>query len=122
MTKGQALNSWFNQFMTVYPTTAVPDDVIFPYGTYDLVLDSWDGGEVSTTVKLWFYTESEAVPNAKANELSAEIGLGGKILPCDGGYIWIKRGHPFCQSLQDESEDFIKMRYINISLEYLTEN
>ena len=48
-----------------------------PYLTYDYVVGAWEQEEVAITVNLWYYTESEAVPSAKANELSAAIGIGG---------------------------------------------
>ena len=70
MTKGAALQQFFGQFMTAYATNAVPDDVTLPYLTYDAVFDAWGGGAVSLTVNMWFHTTSEAVPNAKALELS----------------------------------------------------
>lgn len=123
MTKTAALYQFFSGFgMPVYATTSVPDDVTFPYLTYDLITSAWEGGEVGLTVNLWFYTESEAIPNAKAEELSKAIGLGGVTIPCDGGYIWLKRGSPWCQSLSDETSPTIKRRYINISAEFLTLN
>ena len=122
MTKGAALYEFFNQFMTFYTTASVPDDAVFPYGTYELITDTWESGEIGLTVNLWFYTESEAIPNAKADQISITIGSGGKILPCDGGYIWIKRGTPWCQSLPDDTAPGIKRRYINVTVEYLTEN
>ena len=43
-------------------------------------------------------------------------------IPCDGGYIWLKRGSPFCQSLKYEDDNSIKRRYINLTAEYLTLN
>lgn len=123
MTKAAALYQFFSSFdMPAYPVTNVPDDVIFPYLTYELATSAWEGGEVGLTVNLWFHTTSEAVPNAKAEELSAAIGLGGKILRCDGGAIWLKRGSPWCQSLLDDTDKGIKRRYLNISAEYLTQN
>ncbi|MCI8857227.1 MAG: hypothetical protein HFH26_11905 [Clostridiaceae bacterium] len=123
MTKPAALHQFFSSFgMTAYTSTSVPEDAVFPYLTYELITSAWEGGEVGLTVNLWFYTESESVPNAKAEELSRAIGLGGKILPCDGGYIWLKRGVPWCQSLRDETSPEIKRRYINITAEYLTKN
>lgn len=123
MTKTAALYQFFSSFgMTAYTSTSVPDDVEFPYLTYEPITSAWDGGEVGLTVNLWFYTTSEAVPNAKAEELSAAIGLGGKMLKCDGGYIWLKRGSPWCQPLSDETDQNIKRRYINVSAEYLTLN
>lgn len=109
-------------FMRFYPITSVPDDVVFPYGTYELITSSFDNGEVSPTVNLWFYTTSEAIPNAKAQEFSEVIGRGGIRLKCDDGYIWLKRGSPWCQSLSDETSKSIKRRYINITAEYQTFN
>lgn len=92
-----------------------------PYLTYDLVTSAWEEGEVSLTVNLWYYTTSEAAPNAKARELSQAIGRGGTLLPCDGGAIWLKRGSPWCQSLHDDADTRIKRRYINVTAEYLTD-
>lgn len=122
MTKSAVLHDFFNRFMTFYPSSNVPDDVKFPYGTYELITDTWEGGEVGLTVNLWFYTESEAIPNAKAHQISEAIGTGGLALPCDGGYIWIKRGTPWCQNLPDDTAPNIKRRYLNVTVEYLTPN
>ena len=123
MTKGAAIQAFFSRFdMEAYPASAVPDDVIFPYLTYELAIDSFYGGEVSVTVNLWFHTESEAIPNAKAAQLAEAIGPGGVTLPCDGGYIWLKRGSPWCQNVPDDTAPNIKRRYINVTAEYLTLN
>lgn len=123
MTKAAALQNFFSGFgMYAYPTTAVPSGAELPYLTYDPVFDSWEGGEVGITVKLWFYTESEAVPNAKAQELSEAIGRGGKVIPCDGGFIWLKRGSPWCRNITDDIDRNIKCRDINVTADYLTAN
>lgn len=122
MTKGEALYEFFNKFLPSYAATSVPDDVVFPYLTYENVVDNWAGGEVGLTVNLWFYTESEAIPNAKAQQIADDIGYGGKTIPCDGGMMWIKRGSPWCQSLPDDTAPGIKRRYLNVTVEYLTLN
>lgn len=122
MTRDKALHAWFSQFMTAYPAASVPDDAVFPWLTYELVTGAWDSGEVAATVDLWFYTSEEATPNAKAQEISDAIGLGGVIVPYDGGAVWIKRGSPFCQNVADDSDHNIKRRYINLTIEYLSEN
>lgn len=121
MTKNKALYAWFNEFMPFYRASSVPNDVVMPYGTYEYIEDSW-GAEVGMTVNLWFYTESEAIPDEKAQELSTLIGLGGVLIPCDEGAIWLKRGSPWCQSLTYEEDPAIKRRYINLTAEYFTEN
>lgn len=122
MTKGAVLHQFFNQFMTFYAASSVPEDAVFPYGTYEVITDAWDGGEVGLTVNLWFYTESEAIPNAKAQQISEAIGIGGKTFPCNNGLVWIKRGSPWSQSLPDDTAPGIKRRYLNVSVEYLTMN
>lgn len=122
MTKNKALYAWLNEFIPFYRASSVPDDVEFPYGTYEYIESGFDGGENGMTVNLWFYTTSESIPDAKAQELSERIGYGGTQIPCDGGYIWLKRGSPFCQSLKDENDSNIKRRYINLTAEYLTLN
>lgn len=122
MTKAAALLAFFSQFgIPAYPSTSVPDDATYPRLTYDPSYSAWDGGEVSITVNLWYYTESEALPNAKAQEISDALGLSGKTIPCDGGMIWLKRGSPFAQPVQD-TDNNVKRRYINISAEFITIN
>lgn len=53
---------------------------------------------------------------------SLTLGISGKLPPCDGGYIWLKRGTPWCQPMIDQADSNIKRRYINITAEYLTMN
>lgn len=121
MTKEQALHKFFNSFdITGYRATSVPDDVIFPFLTYDFPISSFEEDPVSGTVNLYYYTDSEASPDAKAEEIRKRIGVGGVLLNCDGGAIWLKWGVPWCQSLVDETNRNIKRRYINITAEYLT--
>ena len=121
MTKEQALYQFFNSFdITGYRTTSVPDDVIFPYLTFDVPISSFEEDPVSITLNLYYYTDSEAEPDAKAEAIRNAIGMGGKLLKCDGGAIWLKWGSPWCQSLVDETNRNIKRRYINITAEYLT--
>ena len=122
MTKEAALQAFFQSFLPSYAASAVPEDVEFPYLTYELITSAWEEGEVGLTVNLWYYTTSEAAPNAKAREISQAIGMGGVQVPCDGGSIWFKRGSPWCQSLTDDTDPRIKRRYLNISTEYHTMN
>ena len=119
MNEAQAVQDFLGGFgIPAYAETSVPSDAEYPYLTYGLVVGSWlDAGDTSVQVNLWYYTESEAVPNAKVREIAEAIGMGGVCLPCDGGFVWVKRGSPFAQSVAEEN-DKIKRRYINIDLEY----
>lgn len=122
MTKDKALYAWFSQFLPAYPTSNVPNDAVFPWLTYELITGSWESGEITLTVNLWYYTESEATPNAKAQEIADAIGMGGCMVPYDGGAMWLKRGSPWCQNIADESDKNIKRRYLNITVEFLSQN
>lgn len=144
MTKDKALYAFFNhlvhkweavggqyvktdEYVTAYVDTNVMDENgntenLFPRLTYTAVFDSWGGEPVSLTVNLWDRVFGESVMNEMAFEISKAIGYGGKIIPCDGGYIWLKRGSPFCTSLTDSVDTTIKRRYINVTAEYLTFN
>ena len=122
MTKAAAIYQFWSSFgLTAYEENTVPEDAVFPYITYQLVTDSF-GREVAATASLWYRGESWRDINAKTEEISAHIGLGGKIIKCDGGRIWIKRGKPFAQNMGDESDDLIKRKYLNLTFEFLTAN
>ena len=128
MTKAAAIYQFWNSFgIKAYEENTVIDaddegnsvEPQFPYITYQLVTDSFYR-EVAATASLWYRGESWTAINAKTEEISAHIGLGGKIIKCDGGRIWIKRGQPFAQNMGDESDDLIKRKYLNVTIEYFT--
>jgi hypothetical protein len=123
MTKAAAIHNFFSSFgLTPYEVSSVPSDVVLPYLTYELTTGAWDDGEINITVNLWYYTESQTAPNAKAQEIAETIGRGGKLLAYDGGAIWLKRGSPWCQNLGDPADLMVKRRYINVTAEFLSEN
>ena len=120
MTKAAAIYQFWNSFgLTAYEENTVPDDAKFPYITYQLVTDSFDH-EVPVTASLWYRSESWTAINAKTEEIGQKISRGGKIIHCDDGAIWLKRGQPFAQNMGDESDDLIKRKYLNITAEFMT--
>ena len=120
MTKAAAIYQFWNSFgLTAYEENTVQTDATFPYITYQLVTDSFDR-EISLTASLWYRGESWTDINSKTDEISQKISRGGKIISCDGGAIWLKRGQPFAQSMGDESDNLIKRKYLNITAEFMT--
>ena len=120
MTKAVAIYQFWSSFgLTAYEENTVPTDADFPYITYQFVTDSFDR-EIPLTASLWYRGESWTAINAKTEEISQKISRGGKIISCDGGAIWLKRGQPFAQSMGDESDDLIKRKYLNITAEFMT--
>ena len=130
MTKAAAIYQFWNSFgLKAYEENTTTDadehgkpiEPKFPYITYQLVTDSFDR-EVAATASVWYLSERWTDINSKTEEISAYIGLGGKIIKCDGGRIWIKRGQPFAQNMRDERNDLIKRKYLNLVFEFLTAN
>ena len=125
MTKEQALHSFWSSFgLTAYEENSVPsgeNKPDLPYITYSVSTDSF-GNDVPLSANLWYRGTSWSTVNDKAAEISAAITSGGKLLDCDGGCIWVKRGTPFAQNMSDSIDDLIKRKYINITVEFLTVN
>ena len=120
MTKAAAIYQFWSGFgLTAYEESTVPTDAAFPYITYQLVTDSFES-EVPVTASLWYRSESWTGINSKTEEISQKISRGGKIISCDEGAIWLKRGQPFAQSMVDKSDDLIKRKYLNITAEFMT--
>lgn len=119
-TRTAALQAWLEGLgMPAYAAQAVPDNAALPYLTYTPVAGAWGDGEQGVTVETWRRTGSEAKANADAEAIGRALGLGGVMLPCDGGGLWVKRGSPFWQAA-DSGEPGVKRRCINISIENIT--
>lgn len=124
MTKEAALQAFFSGFeIPAYQEDAVPtgqDKPEYPYLTYEVATDDF-GEELPISVNLWYRSTSWTAANAKAREISDEITRGGTVVMCDDGGIWIKRGTPFIRSMGDDSDNMIRRKILNITLEFLTE-
>ena len=119
MTKNQAYHSFLTAFKwTVYDENTVPDDAALPRLTYNFANAEF-GVPVLLSVSAWDRSHSWASVTEKADDIYDDIGLGGKILAYDDGYIWIKRGQPFAQRMSDE-DDSIRRIVINLEVEFLT--
>lgn len=122
MDKFQALHTFWSGFgLPAYDENSVPTGdsrPACPYITYDAVVSNL-GTPSAMSASLWYYGASWEQPSAKLAEIAAGIGRGGKILPCDGGALWIKQGSPFAQRMPDEN-DMIRRYFINIEAEFFT--
>lgn len=126
MTKLQALYQFFSGFgipayeeNAFYASDIAPE---FPYITYNVSLGAFQEGELSLNPSVWYRSTSWKEPEEKASEISKEIGYGGKLIPCEDGFLWIKRGNPFCTAMGDDSDKFLKRMYLNVTVEYLTKD
>ncbi len=124
MTKEQVLHAFYSGFgLAAFQEDAVPtgdDKPQFPYITYEVATDSF-GEEIPLSMSVWYRSTSWSAANAKAREIAELTSRGGKILPCDEGGMWIKPASPFIRSMGDESDDMIKRKVFNFTIEYITE-
>lgn len=111
---------FMNTIMKFYPTDAVPDKISMPYGTYELRSDSF-GGVLSCTVHLYFYTESETIPNRKAEEVCRALDNANVDFEDDLGKrtVWITLDSPEWDKLTDSTDRLLKHRIVNAVLNFL---
>lgn len=119
MTPEAAVYSFLASFgIPAYAETSVPDEAVFPYLTYSLVVpDLFE--QANMQVNVWYRTDSEADPNAKVREIGEAVQQRALVpLACDSGVILIGRGSPWAQSLSIEGEDSkVKRRLLNFTVE-----
>lgn len=133
MTKEEALYQFWSGFgIPAIEENSVPSSgdksPNFPYISYQSVTDSFDN-DVALSASIWDIDvigqgdipghSALRFVSEKADEISRAIGRGGKVV---GGIVWIRRGTPFAQNMGDESNDLIKRKYINVTVEYMTAN
>lgn len=123
MTKEAALHYFWSSFgWNAYEANSVPtgdNAPKFPYITYTVATDSIER-TVALTSDLWHRGTSWEVVNDLAKRVSEAISGGGKIISCEGGCVWINRGTPFAQNMDDPDDNLIKRKHINISVEFMT--
>lgn len=127
MTKEAALYHFWSSFsLPAYEESSVyadTDDMPqYPYITYEVQTDDFFGSPVYLTASAWYSSTSWTDANAKKREVSEKIGMGGIMLDCDGGHIWIRRGSPFASNMADDTDKDVKRISFNIIAEFFTEN
>lgn len=122
MDKYQALQSFWSRFgleafdeNIVYGGEEAPE---FPYITYNVSTDSLDS-PVPMSASLWYRSPSWEAISLKTEQIAHEIEENG-VVPLDVGYLWITKGTPFAQRMNDPSDSMIRRVYLNITAEYLT--
>ena len=121
--KEQALHKFWSSFSwAARDENTVPDNAMTlfsgHYITYNVATAAL-GQPVPLMADLWERNTSWAGVTKKAQEISKYIGIGGKSIPCDGGYLYICRGTPFTKRLPD-SDDEVRRINLNIMIEFLS--
>jgi len=117
MDKWQAINEFWNSFgLTAYDENSVPDNAVMPYVTYNVSIGDL-GDALFLTASLWYYTSSWAEISQKAKEISDYIG-GGAGVPYDNGRVWITKGLPFAQRMNEPGSDLTRRIVLQINAEF----
>ena len=122
MNKVQALDAFWNSFgIPAYENNTVPEDESLRgdfYITYDVSTDSLDRA-VPMSASIWkLKSTSWKEVSLKAEQISDSL-IQVKTIPLDTGFLYITRGQPFAQRVNDEVETTRRI-YINIMAEFLT--
>ena len=125
MNKEQALHQFWSGFgWAARDENTVPDDAMIlfngHYITYAVSTASLDE-PVPISASLWCKDTSWETITLKAEEIAQALGIGGMLIPFDGGYLWICRGTPFSQRMAEE-DDTVRRIYLNLMAEYLSAN
>lgn len=113
-----AVHAWLEKALGIKCHTEgdVPTDARVPYATHRIPTGTW-GATSSMEVDVWCEHGHTAEAAGYAGRLRTALGMGGAIVPCDGGAVVLRRGTPFAQPVAD---DRAERMYVNVDIEYLT--
>ena len=119
MNKQQAYHSfWSGYSIPAYEENSVPDGATMPYITYESSTDNFDYA-VALTASIWYRSSSWADIIDKEATISSTITAGGKIVPYEGGALWITRAHPWARRSTGETDDLVRRIILNVFVEFL---
>lgn len=121
MDKHQALYAFWSSFgLPAYDQYTVPDGTALPYLTYEDVTDSL-GNVVNMTASLWYRDNSWTAISRKAQQIADTIEAMYPItLPLDTGRVYLTRGRPWAQRMNEPDDSGIRRVVLNLQAEYLT--
>lgn len=121
MNKAQALQEFWGSFgLPAYDENTVPDDAQMPYITYEVATDSL-GNIVPVAASLWYRSNSWTAISLKALEIEGRLrDMNPPALKFDGGRLYLFRGTPFAQRMEDPEDGAVRRIYINVNAEFLS--
>lgn len=124
MDKWQALYSFWAGFgVPAYEENSVPDarEVSLPYITYEAAAGGFEA-DIPASTSVWTRSPSWEQADALADTIHDALGGragGGKLVPYDGGAIWITPEDGFSRSMGDPDDDMIKRKVLSVILHYI---
>jgi hypothetical protein len=121
MNKEQALDNFWNSFgIPAYDESSVQQNAEMPYITYSVATGSLND-IIGLTASIWYRSSSWKEITEKKNQIAEAIGVGGKVIKLDKGYLYLTRGSTFSQRITN-SDDMVRHYYLQLNAEFLTEN
>lgn len=129
MNKVQTLHKFWSGFgLKAYDENSVPEYIDDghghktklepPYITYEASIDNF-GSMVAQTASLWYRSSSWSDITAKEQEISDYITRGGRMIAYDGGAMWIQKGSPWAQRLEEPNDEMIRRIVLNVTIEFM---
>lgn len=121
MDKAQALHEFWSGFgLPAYASETVPDNATLPYITYDVSTDSLDY-VINLNASLWYRSMKWEEISKKAEEIAQYIStMQPPTLELDNGRVYISKGSPFAQRMNDEGGADIRRIVLSVNVEFLT--
>jgi len=127
MDKAQALHSFWSSFgLTAVDENSAYDDTVAErlglmdsYITYEVMTGNYEY-PVPLVASLWYRSQSWAAISQKADEIADAIGVGGKVIKIDNGYLWIKQRQPFTTRLSVDGDYDMRRIMIYITANFMT--
>lgn len=108
-----ALKTFFSGFdIPAYAVGSVPDDVELPYIAYSVSVPEWNQ-KATMYAQVWDRSRSNTYIIQKADQITQAIGVDGKNIPFEGGYLVIWPESPLIQIMVDGDT---RSAYINLSV------
>ena len=123
MNKNQALYSFWSSFdLPAYDENTVPADAVLPYITYEDATGSI-GNVISLSASLWYRDTSWSAISQKAQDIADHIEeMDPPAIRLDTGRLYLFRGSPWAQRMDEPDDDGIRRVVLNLQAEYLTQS
>lgn len=89
----------------------------YPYITYEAVSGGFNA-DIFVNGYIWTRSPSWVAADKLADQIKAELKNGGKLVPYDGGAIWITAEDDFAHNMNDITDNMIKRKVINVVLHF----
>lgn len=95
----------------------VPKNVAFPYATFNL---PFSNSFASDALNVIIRSNDNLLTSCVklVDKLGADIGEGKRLKVGENGYIVLRKGTPFAQYINEETDDNINSFYVNLEVEF----